>query len=47
MCLNSDELNKLNKIAEEKRKNIFEMMQYTSHPLFIKLRKILSSKKTL
>ena len=45
MCLNSDELNKLNKIAKEKRKNIFEMMQYTSHPLFIKLRKILSSKK--
>ncbi len=45
MCLDLDQLNKLNKIAREKRKNIFEMIQYTSHPLFIKLRKILSSKK--
>ena len=45
ICLNSVELNKLYKIAIEKRKNIIEMMQYTSHPLFIKLRKILSSKK--
>ena len=45
MCLNLDELNKLKNIAKERERNIFEMTQYTSHPLFIKLRKILSSKK--
>ena len=45
MCINLDELNKLKNIAKERERNIFEMTQYTSHPLFIKLRKILSSKK--
>lgn len=45
MCLNLDELNKLKNIAKERERNIFEMTQYTSHPLFIKLRKILSTRK--
>ena len=44
ICLNIKQLKKLNKIAVNKRKKIFEMIQYIHHPLFTKLKKILSDK---
>lgn len=45
ICLNKKQLLKIKKIASKNKKKFFEVIQYINHPLFIKLKSILSNNK--
>ena len=45
ICLNETQLKKLTQISKLKKKKIFEVNQYTHHPLFIEIKKILGKNK--
>ena len=44
ICLKTKELYNLKKIAKKNKKFFFEVIQYTHHPLFIKLKKLIDKK---
>jgi predicted dehydrogenase len=44
ICLKKNQLNNLKKIADKNKKKFQEVIQYTHHPLFIKLKKIINDK---
>ena len=44
ICLNKKQLKNLHRIAKKNKKKFFEVIQYTHHPLFIKLKKIIHNK---
>ena len=44
ICLDTKELHNLKKIAKKNKKFFFEVIQYTHHPLFIKLKKLIDKK---
>ncbi len=44
ICLNKKQLKNLHTIAKKNKKKFFEVIQYTHHPLFIKLKKIIHNK---
>jgi predicted dehydrogenase len=44
ICLKIDQLYSLKKIAEKNKKKFFEVIQYTHHPLFLKLKKLINKK---
>lgn len=44
ICLKKSQLNNLKKIADKNKKSFQEVIQYTHHPLFIKLKKIINDK---
>tara|TARA_B100001057_G_scaffold170188_1_gene170948 strand:- start:126 stop:1058 length:933 start_codon:yes stop_codon:yes gene_type:complete len=44
ICLNKSQLNNLKKIADKNKIKFQEVIQYTHHPLFIKLKKIINDK---
>ena len=45
ICLRTDHLIKLKKIATKNKKFFFEVIQYIHHPLYIKLKKLIDKKK--
>ena len=45
ICLNKKQLLNLKKIASNNKRKFFEVIQYVNHPLFVKLKSILRSKK--
>ena len=44
ICLKIDQLYSLKKIAKKNKKKFFEVIQYTHHPLFLKLKKLINKK---
>ena len=44
ICLRTDHLIKLKKIAQKNKKFFFEVIQYIHHPLYIKLKKLIEKK---
>ncbi len=44
ICLKTDQLYSLKKIAKKNKKFFFEVIQYTNHPLFLKLKKLIDKK---